>query len=182
MNNILLNRMVRAAQLDVRLYEEVESDRTATGQAGVVVLLAAVAAGVGAVGGTGMGWIAALLAGLISALLAWVLWAFLTYVIGTRLLATPQTNADFGQMLRTIGFSASPGLIRILGVIPFLRVVVFFVASIWMLVAMVIAVRQALDYESTLRAVGVVFIGWVVQGFCFLLLFRFTGGVAFLQP
>ncbi len=182
MGNTLVNRMVRAAQLDAGLYEEVEADRSATVQAAAVVLLASVAGGIGSIGGTGMGFLAGLLAGILSALLAWVLWAFLTYLIGTRVLGTRKTEADFGQVLRTIGFSASPGLIRVLGVVPFLRVFVFFAASFWMLLAMVIAVRQALDYESTLRAAGVVFIGWVVQLLFFLLIFRFTGGVEFLGP
>lgn len=66
-------------------------------------------------------------------------------------------------MLRTIGFSSAPGLIRVLGIIPGLRPLLFLVAGIWMLVAMVIAVRQALDYTSTWRALGVCGIGWVVQ-------------------
>ena len=85
-----------------------------------------------------------------------------TYFIGTKILPQPQTNADFGQLLRTIGFSSSPGIIRILGIIPFLYSITSLVASIWMLIAMVIAVRQALDYDSTWRAVGVCLLGWVV--------------------
>lgn len=88
----------------------------------------------------------------------------LTYFIGTRWLPEPQTRADHGGLLRTIGFSSAPGLIRVLGIIPGLRGIVFSVAGIWMLVAMVIAVRQALDYKSTWRAIGVCVIGWVIQG------------------
>ena len=87
----------------------------------------------------------------------------LTYIIGSKLLPTPETKADYGELLRTIGFSSSPGLIRILGIIPGLAQIVFIVAGIWMFVAMVIAVRQALDYSSTLRALGVCIIGWIIQ-------------------
>jgi hypothetical protein len=54
-------------------------------------------------------------------------------------------------------------LIRILALIPGLAGIVFLVAGIWMLVAMVIAVRQALDYKSTMRALGVCIIGWIIQ-------------------
>ena len=104
-----------------------------------------------------------LLFGTISALIGWFIWAYLTYVIGTKLLPTPKTRSDYGELLRTTGFSAAPGLIRILGIIPGLYRIAFLAAGIWMLVAMVIAVRQALDYESTLRAVGVCIIGWIVQ-------------------
>jgi len=97
------------------------------------------------------------------ALVGWYIWAFLTYFIGTRLLTEPQTKADSGELLRTIGFASAPGLIRVVGVVPGLGAFIFLVAGIWMLVAMVIAVRQALDYTSTPRAVGVCLIGWLVQ-------------------
>ncbi|MFQ5912884.1 MAG: YIP1 family protein [Nitrospinota bacterium] len=153
-------RMIRAAKLDAGLYEEVEADRTAMGQAMSVVVLSSVAAGLGMGARGGFGGI---LLETFAALLGWYVWALLTYWIGTRLLPEPQTEADVGELLRTTGFSSSPGLIRILGILPGLRTVVFFVASVWMLVAMVIAVRQALDYRSTGRAVGVCAIGWVIQ-------------------
>ena len=171
------DRILRAAKLDVHLYEEVEADKTAMGQAMGVVVLASVAAGIGGIG-MGVAGPAGILMGIITALVGWYIWAFLTYFIGTKLLPEPQTHADLGELLRTIGFSSSPGLIKILGIIPGLGAVVFSVASIWMLVAMVIAVRQALDYKSTWRAVGVCVIGWVIQTLIFVLLFSFMGGGA----
>ena len=167
------DRIIRAAKLDVNLYEEVEADKGAMGQAMGVVVLSSIAAGVGSIERGGIG---GLLIGTIVALIAWYVWAYLTYFIGTKFLAEPQTKADHGELLRTIGFSSSPGLIRVLGIIPGLRAVVFIVASIWMLVAMIIAVRQALDYESTLRAVGVCVIGWILQALILMLLFSIFGG------
>ena len=154
------DRMVGAAKLDVRVYEEVEADTGATGQAMGVVLLSSVAGGIGSVG-LGAGGIGGVVGGGIAALIGWGSWALLTYLIGTRLLAEPQTRADVGELLRTLGFAQSPGLVRILGVIPVLGPLVLVVVSIWMLVAMVIAVRQALEYTSTMRAVGVCVVGWV---------------------
>jgi len=154
--NQLPNRMLRAARLDSRLYEEVEADPGALGAATVVVILSAVAAGIGALDRGGVG---AILFTTIAALVSWYTWAILTFMIGTRLLPEPQTHADLGQLLRTIGFSSSPGIIRVFGVIPGLAGPLFVVSGVWMLVA----VRQALDYESTGRAVGVCVIGWVVQ-------------------
>ena len=162
------NRMLRAAKLDVNLYEEVEADTGSMRQAMGVVVLSSIAAGIGSIATGGLGGI---LMGTFAALIGWYVWAYLTYLIGTKLLPEPQTKADFGELLRTIGFASSPGLIRVLGIIPGLGGVVFLVASIWMLVAMVIAVRQALDYESTLRAVGVCVIGWIIQALIFVLLF-----------
>ncbi|MCH8169977.1 MAG: YIP1 family protein, partial [Bacteroidetes bacterium] len=137
------NRMLRAAKLDVNLYEEVEADTGSMRQAMGVVVLSSIAAGIGSIATGGLGGI---LMGTFAALIGWYVWAYLTYLIGTKLLPEPQTKADFGELLRTIGFASSPGLIRVLGIIPGLGGVVFLAASIWMLIAMVIAVRQALDY------------------------------------
>jgi len=168
-----VNRMIRAAKLDVRLYEEVEADTGALWQAMGVVVLSSLAAGVGSISTVG---VLGLLLGTISALLGWYVWAYLTYLIGTKWLPEPQTRANHGELLRTIGFASSPGLIRILSIIPGLTWLVYAVAGIWMFVAMVIAVRQALDYQSTLRAVGVCLIGWVIQGLVMALLLVLFGG------
>ncbi len=161
------DRMIRAARLDASVYEEVEADKTALGQAMGVVVLSSIAAGIGAIFQLGL---TGIIFSIIGALVGWYIWAFLTYWIGTKLLPQPQTKADLGQLLRTIGFSSSPGLIRILGIIPGLLSIVFFVASVWMLIAMVVAVRQALDYTSTGRAVLVCAIGWIIQVLIMVLL------------
>jgi hypothetical protein len=153
-----VERMVRAAKLDVTLYEEVENDTAATGQALGVVVLSSVAAGIGAAAG-----MRGLVFGIIASLLGWAFWAWITYLIGTRWLREPGTHADWSQLARTIGFAQAPGLLRVVGIIPFLQGLVFLVTAIWTLVAVVIAVRQALDFTSTLRAVAVCFVGWLVQ-------------------
>ena len=170
--NILMDRMIRAAKLDVNLYEEVEADKGALGQAMVVVVISSVAAGIG---GLGQGGIGNILLATVMALIGWYVWAYLTYLIGTKLLPEPQTRADHGELLRTIGFSSSPGVIRVLGIIPFLSGIVSFVAAIWMLVAMVIAVRQALDYRSTPRAIGVCIIGWIIYTVLTVIMLSFFG-------
>jgi len=156
----IVNRIFRAAKLDANLYEEVEADKSALSQAIVVVVLSSLAAGIGSISDAGLGGIAL---GSIAALIGWLIWAYLTYIIGTKLLPTPGTKSDYGELLRTTGFSSAPGLIRILAIIPGLAGIVFLVAGIWMLVAMIIAVRQALDYKSTMRALGVCIIGWIIQ-------------------
>jgi len=164
----LKDRIIRAAKLDVNLYEEVEADKGAFGQAMTVVVLSSIAAGIGSITKVGLSGILILT---IAALVGWYLWAFLTYFIGTKLLPEPQTKADIGELLRTIGFSSSPGLIRVFGIIPGLGRIVYPVALIWMLIAMIIAVRQALDYKSTSRAIGVCVIGWIIQMLIFTFLF-----------
>ena len=166
------DRIIKAALLDPNIYEEVEADKEAMGQAATVVILSSVAAGIGAISTNGF---AGLVFVTIAALIGWLVWAFLTFYIGTKLLPEPQTKSDYGELLRTIGFASSPGLIRILGIIPWLGTIVFAIGGIWMLVAFVIAVRQALDYKSTLRAVGVCVIGWIIQLVVILLLYRLFG-------
>lgn len=161
---IFVRRLILAALLHPQTYEDVEADHRANWQALAVVVLSSLAAAVGS---------SFLLSDALGYLLAhlglWLLWAVLTFWIGTHLLPEPQTEADYGQLLRTVGFASSPGLIRIFGLIPVLRTLVQWVALVWMLVAMIVAVRQALDYRSTLRAVGVCGIGFLVQ-MVFLLL------------
>jgi Yip1 domain len=155
-----LGRLIGAARLDVATYEEVEADRTATGQAMAVVVLTSLATGVGAMGSDAA--LRDFVAGALGALVGWFIWAFLTYLVGTKLLPEPETRSDVGELLRTTGFSASPGLLRALGFVPALAVPVLVVTSLWMLVTFVVAVRQALDYRSTVRAVAVCVLGWLV--------------------
>ena len=173
--NRFIDRILRAAKLDAHLYEEVEADRSAMSQAMAVVVISSVAAGIGSIG-MGVGGPGGFLFGIIASLGGWYLWAYLIFFIGTKVLPEPQTHSDPGELLRTIGFSSSPGVIRVLGIIPGLGALVFSLASVWMLVAMVVAVRQALDYKSTWRAVGVCAIGWVIQMVIFMILFSFFGG------
>jgi len=151
--------MLRAALLDVSLYEEVEADRRATGQSAMVVVLSSVAAGVGGLAQHGA-W--PLVWYTIAAVASWWIWAYVAYWIGTRLLPSPTTRADSGELLRTIGFSSAPGVLRILAIVHPIAPFAFVASTIWMLVAMVIAVRQALDYPGTARALAVCAIGFPI--------------------
>ncbi len=170
----LVDRMFGAARLDVHTYEEVEADSSATLQAVWVVVLVSVASGVGLLG-TG-GGIGGLIVGVVLGVGQWAVWAFITYWVGTRYLPTPETRATWGQLARTTGFAQSPGVLKVLGFIPVIGLAVFFLVSVWQFFAMVIAVRQALDYESTWRALGVVAIGFVVVLVFTLILGLIFGG------
>ena len=155
-------RLIGALAVDPLIYEEVEADRSATWQALLVVVLSSLSAGVGA-----FGWGTASLRGVLFmsglALVSWATWAVITFEIGTRLMPESKTRADVGQLLRTIGFSAAPGMLRIFGIVPGATLPAFVITAIWMLVAMVVAVRQALDYQSTARAVAVCGLGWALS-------------------
>jgi hypothetical protein len=161
-SSALVSRMIRAARLDSDLYEEVEADRDATSQAAIVVVIAAVCAGIGAGIRAGMsgngGVIGSVIGAVVFALLSWVIWSYVTYFIGTRLFGGTATP---GELLRTIGFANSPGVFYILGFIPGLGGLIRLVVYVWLLVAGVIAVRQALDFDTG-KAIMTTVIGWLV--------------------
>lgn len=156
----LSERMIRAAKLDGSLYDEIKTDQRAPTQAALVVVLSAVAAGVGVVVQTGVG---DFFLKTMQAMLEWYILAFFTCVAGTRLLQEPQTRTDVGGVVRLISFASAPGMIRLLAVIPGVGGYVIGLASVWMLAATVVAVRKTLDYTTMGRAVGVCAIGWVAQ-------------------
>jgi Yip1-like protein len=175
----LVERAIGAARLDPATYEEVESDTDALGQAMTVVVVAAIASGIGsavASGGHGFG----LVRGAIGALVGWFVWAFTVYVVGTRLLPQAETKADLGELLRTTGFASAPGVIGILGIVPVVGGLAMLVAWLWQLAAMVVAVRQALDYTSTGHAIAVCVIGFVAQLLVMFLLISVVFGSAFM--
>ncbi len=159
--NTFLQRLIGAAALDVAIYEDVEADRSATGQAMLVVLLSSLAAGVGWSGSHGFS-VGTIVFMSTMALLMWAAWALVTYSVGAKVLPGPETSADVGELLRTLGFAATPGLIQIFGVLPAMERPAFWIGWLWMLAAMVVAVRQALDYRSTARAVAVCVLGGVL--------------------
>ena len=155
----LPRRMLWTALLDPDAYEEVEADRSATAQSFLVVVLASAAAGLGGLdnhGGLGILWHT------VHGVVLWGVWAWVTCLIGTRWLPSAETQSDWGELLRTIGFSSSPGLLRVFGLYEPITGIVFGISAVWMLVAMVIAVRQALDYTSTWRAIAVCAIGFPI--------------------
>ena len=153
-------RMVGAAKLEASIYKEVKADTQATGQALGVVVLSSIAQGISAFA---LGGIRGFALGTATALVVWFVWALVVYLVGTKLLPEPLTRSDIGELLRTTGFAASPGLLRVLGLVPGLGSLTVVAVSAWMFLAMIIAVRQALDYESLERTVGVCLTGWLLH-------------------
>jgi hypothetical protein len=166
----IVDRMRGAAMLDIATYEEVEADTTATGQAALVVAIGAVASAIGAAGRGGPG----IVGGLIGALLSWVIWAGLTYLIGDKAFGG---TATWGELLRTLGFAHAPSVLLVLGIIPVFGVLVWVAVAVWMLIAGIIAIRQALDF-STQKALLTALIGWAIVWAARLLF----GGLRALTP
>ena len=154
----MIKRMMAAARLDTAIYEEVEGDSSATVQAMAVVVLVALATGIGTFR---TGGLVGIVVGIPVSIGLWALWAWITYFVGTTILKTAETKANWGQLARTLGFAQSPGVLKAVGFIPGIGPFFFSIASIWQLVAMVIAIRQALDFTCTWRAVGVAIVGFI---------------------
>jgi hypothetical protein len=165
-------RIIRAAKLESRLYEEVKTDEDTTIQALVVVLLSGLYTSIGASTHTGVGGM--VMGGLV-ALLAWYIWTLLTYILGVKLFPISQTSASHRELWRTLGFASAPGVLRVFGAIPGFTGIAFLVAAVWMFIAAVIAVRQVLDYTSTVRAAGVCVPGWLVHVFLLFFLLLLLG-------
>ncbi len=155
----LPERMVGAMSANVATFEEIEKDPTALGQAVTVIVIAAVASLIGNIFRVGL---TGGLMGLIATLIGYSVWTLIVVLVGTKLMPEPSTKADFAEGFRVIGFAASPGVLNVLAIIPFLGPMISFVIWIWMLVVMVVAVRSVLDYTSTGRAIIVCLIGFII--------------------
>jgi len=138
-----------------------------------IVVLSSVAAGIGA-RGFGSSFSSIAFFGVV-ALLAWATWALVMFEIGGRLMPEPETRTSPGELLRTLGFAATPGFASLLGAVPGITTRVFVLVWIWMLLAMVVAVRQALDYRSTAKAVAVCLLGGILAAAIALILGIFLG-------
>ena len=157
----MLARMLGAARLDVDTYEDVEKDKGATLQAMIVVILVAISAGVGGLLSDEGDLVRGLAFGAIRGVLSWAVWALMAWIVGTTLLKTQETEADWGQLARGTGFAQTPGLLNVFVFVPVVGGVIVFLAFLWQLVCMVVAVRQSLDYTSTLRAIFVIVIALI---------------------
>ena len=158
----MLDRMIGAARLSVETFEEVEHDRGATIQALVVVIIVAAFTGVGTFLSGDASILDAVILGAVRGVVGWAVWALVTWIVGATILKGPDTEADWGQLARVTGFAQTPGLLNILIFIPWVGWVIGLAAFLWQFVAMMVGVRQALDYTSTWRAFFVILISFIV--------------------
>jgi hypothetical protein len=186
----LLPRMLRAAKLEPQLYEEVEADTTGTGQAMLAVVLVSLATGIGSgistvMHGNGsiLGFIGGLFWGIIASLIVWVIFSLLCFWLGTSVFKGPETKSTMGELLRTLGFAYTPGLLNIFSFIPFVGPIIPFATWIWTVIASVIAVRQACDF-TTGRAIGTVIVAAIIPLIIIIVLGAIIGGAlaAILGP
>jgi hypothetical protein len=175
----MLARMLGAARLSVDTYEDVEHDSSATIQALAVVIIVSIASIVGELlGGDDPEVVRALIVGIVRGVVSWAVWALFTWMIGATILKTEDTEADWGQLARGTGFAQTPGILHVLNFIPVIGWVISLLALIWTFAAMVVGVRQSLDYTSTLRAFFVILIALIPVAIINVIVFLLTGGTA----
>ena len=162
------DRVLRVLKLDYHVYGEVETDLSATFQAILVVIVSSMAGGFGSIYKFG---ITGIFTGFVMSLAGWMVWTCLVYLIGTKIVPAAETQSNPVQLLRTAGFASAPGIFRLAGIIPLLDTFVWLSTSLWMLVTMIMATRQTLDYQNTVRAVIVCGLGFIVYLLVFILFF-----------
>ena len=170
MISIFFNRVFRSIKIDPDVYDEVQKDKTATLSAAIVVVMSSLAAGIAA---KHLGASNFILAPILS-LLSWFVWAYIVYFVGVKLFPDPKTKTTHAALLRAIGFSSAPGIIRVFGFTPELMTVTFIGSALWMLACMVVAVRQTLNFKSLWKALGVVIMSWFVQAFLLISVLSLT--------
>jgi hypothetical protein len=169
------DRVVGAMKLDANTFEDIERDPTAMGQALGVIALAALSEGIGWIW---YGGLSGIVFGVVTSIIVYAIWAVVVWVVGTRLMPDPATKADFPETFRVVAFAAAPGVLGFVTIIPILGWALLFLLWIWSIAAMVIAVRQVLDYTDTFKAVIVVIIGFVAKLLIWFLLTAMSVGTA----
>ena len=170
MISLFLNRIYRSIKIEPEVFDEIQKDKNATLSAAIVVLLSSAAAAIGA---SHLGVASFFLAPILS-LISWFVWAYIVYFVGVKLFPEPKTKTTQFALLRAIGFSSAPGIIRIFGFNESLMTVTFVGSAFWMFACMVVAVRETLDYKSLWKALGVVIISWFVQAFILIAILSIT--------
>ena len=170
MFSIFLNRVFRSIKIDPDVYDEVQKDKTATLSAAIVVVISSLAAGIAA---KQLGASSFIFAPILS-LVSWFVWAYIVYFVGVKLFPDAKTKTTHAALLRAIGFSSAPGIIRVFGFTPELMTVTFIGSALWMLACMVVAVRQTLNFKSLWKALGVVIMSWFVQAFALISVLALT--------
>ena len=169
-----LEKLYRAVILDSELYEEVEADKTLTRQALMTVALVAMIEGIFSLGAQNQGLLIGLSQSILGSITRWVMWAFFIAFVGTRILPEPETESNTGELLRTLGFAYAPGVLYVFASLPIIGSIVQLLVPLWQLAAMVVAVRQALDFSSTTRAIGVCVVAFFLMVLTLVLFIMFT--------
>jgi len=153
---MLFSQLIRAIQLEPQVFRELAQDKASLVSAMALALFSSAAAGVGSVGG----YAEKIPQAIGTALLAWFLWVLLIYALGAKCFPAKR-RTSLTAILCAAGFASTPGLLRFLAYFPVFSVIVSFGAALWMFASMLVAMKEALHYESMPRTAAVIGIGWI---------------------
>ena len=154
-----LNIIFKSIKLDKSLYTDSRNFGEASIYfAGLIMILDGVAGAVAAntVIKTAIG-----LSGL-TAILTWFIWAILIYVLGVKIFPDKQTKVSFKKVLTVVGFAHAPGLLRFFAVTPELMIPIIFITQFWIFAALIISIRQILNFKSNLKSFGIIFLSFLI--------------------
>ena len=164
-------KLYKAITLDVAFYEMVESDKSLTNQALMTVILVSIVEGSIFIGSLNP---IILAQGALGSVVSWIIWSMFVVFVGTKILPEPHTSSNTGELLRVLGFASAPGLLYALKIFPFMIDLVQVVIPFLKIAAFTVAVRQALDFQSTVRAVGVSIVAMILMFISLTLFIGFT--------
>lgn len=157
----MLERVVRAVTFDIKFFKQAESDISLTQEALIVVVLSSVLAAIGSFGDKAdslVGWIGYAIVSIIWGVLGYYLWAWVTQLVGVNFF---KGTADVGELQRTLGYAWAPRALGLFGFIWVLGPILGAVGVLWSLAVGVVAVREALNIDTS-KALLTAAIGWVI--------------------
>ncbi len=178
----LWSRMKKACRLDQQGVLELKTDTTATGQAIAVLVLAALAYGIGYTAQTQFqrhdlsiyGIIVGSLANVVTVCFAAFVWSATTFLVGTKLF---QGRTSYWELARPLFFASSPFLLFLLIIVPIPPIIVqgnvpvywfqgtvAVAAVIWLFLSQVFAIKQVMGL-SLRRTVLTVAVGLLILAF-----------------
>ena len=161
--NLMFGRALRAARLDVTLYNEVEADASLNREALYVVIIVSVLSGIGSFlsllfSGSIIGALLSLIVGIAFGILAYYLFCYVAHWVGTSMF---KGQGDVGEVLRTVGYASGVRAIGLLAFIPCIGWIIGLAGLVWWIAASVIALREALDIDTG-NAIVTAVIGGVI--------------------
>ena len=161
----MIDRIVRAIRLDWTVFREIAQDREAMKEAAIIVLVVTFLAALGGTGGLLMAQVdagTAILGFFVNwfvngILIGWIGWAILTYFVGAVLF---KGQTDVQEMMRVLGYASAPRLLGLLGFIPCVGWLFVIAGWVLSLIAGIIAIREAMDFD-TRNAIITVVISWI---------------------
>jgi hypothetical protein len=179
---LMWSRMKKASRLDQQGVLELKTDATATGQAVAVLVLAALAYGVGFTAQTEFqrndlsiyGIIVGSLANTVTVAFAAFVWSATVFLVGTKLF---QGKTSYWELARPLFFAASPFALFLLITIPvppitvqgnvpvyWFQGIISIVAVVWLFLSQVFALKQVMGLNLR-RTILTVAVGLLILAF-----------------